>query len=135
MLLGHKKQPRHQFNMNMQAVPEIARHIRLRNIGGPIIIDFLNMPDEQSCQAIQTEMKKAFASDPCDTKILPISELGMMQMSREKAGLSVAETYLEISQDMVMSYDTIALNLVRMVAPCKRISRSSHCYCLSSGFY
>jgi len=113
---GHKKTPRHQFNLNMQAIPEIARHIRLRNIGGPIIIDFLNMPDDQSCQAIETEMKKAFMSDPCDTRILPISALGMMQMSREKAGLSVGETYLEPRKDMVMSFETVALNLVRMVA-------------------
>ena len=113
---GHKKGHRYQFNLNMQAVPELVRHIRLRNIGGPIVIDFINMPDDQSRQAVETEMKKSFANDPYDTKILPISELGMMQMTREKSGLSISEVYLEEQKDMLLSFDTVALNLVRMVA-------------------
>lgn len=112
---GHKKGHRYQFNLNLQAVPEIARQIRLRNIGGPIVIDFINMPEESSRQAIEVEIQKVFADDHAETKIMPISDLGMMQMTREKSGPSVAEIFLAPYEDMTFSYDTVALNLVRVL--------------------
>ncbi|MEM6602914.1 MAG: ribonuclease E/G [Pseudomonadota bacterium] len=110
---GHKKNPRHHLNVNMQAVQDIAKQVRLRNIGGPIIIDFINMPDESSRQAIEAEMQKAFAQDPAEAMILPISKLGIMEMSREKIGPSVAETLLTPKQERVFSFETVALSLVR----------------------
>ena len=111
---GHKRGHRHELNINLQAVPEIARHIRLRNIGGPIVIDFISMPDDGT-NTLETEMNKAFADDPAETTILPLSRLGMMEMTRERSGASMAEIFLEKPAEMYLSFETVTLNLMRIL--------------------
>jgi ribonuclease G len=129
---GHKKGHRYQLNINLQTVPEIARQIRLRNIGGLIIIDFINMPDDGSRQAIEAEIQKAFADDYAETKIFPISDTGLMQIVREKSGPSVAEIFLAPQEDMFFSFETVMLNLIRVLVrrvgeyPDRRIIVSCH---------
>ncbi len=110
---GNKRGVRHQLNLNLQAAPEIARQIRLRGIGGLIVIDFINMPEAGSKTMIETEMRKLFSEDSADTEILPISSLGLLQMSREKNGPSVADIYCQDSRQYYLTFDSVTYNLLR----------------------
>ncbi len=72
------------YQVNGEAVNEIARQIRLRNIGGLIIIDFIDMKQKRHRNAIYGKMRDAMANDKAKNHILPISPLGIMQMTRQR---------------------------------------------------
>lgn len=110
---GNKRGGRHQLNLNLQAAPEIVRQIRLRGIGGAIVIDFVTMPDETSNSAVESEMRKLFVEDIAETDILPVSRLGLLQMTREKNGPSVTELYCENRDKLPLSHESVTINLLR----------------------
>jgi ribonuclease G len=72
------------FKTNMEAVKEIATQLRLRNIGGIIIIDFIDMTDLSNRDEVFNALKEALKKDPCKTNILKISEIGLVQMTRQR---------------------------------------------------
>src|SRR5690606_22517262 len=72
------------LQVNLEAADEIARQVRLRNIGGLIIMDFIDMKNRKDRVAVQNRMRDAMASDRAKTHILPISQLGIMQMTRQR---------------------------------------------------
>jgi len=76
--------------VNLEAAEEIARQIRLRNIGGLVIMDFIDMKNKKDRIAVQNKMRDAMASDRAKTHILPISQLGIMQMTRQRQQESTA---------------------------------------------
>lgn len=69
---------------NLEAVKEIAYQLRLRNIGGIIIIDFIDMEKEKNREKVYGTLREALIQDRARTHILPISELGLVEMSRER---------------------------------------------------
>ena len=69
---------------NLEAVKEIAYQVRLRDIGGIIIIDFIDMAKLSSQEKVFNELKEAFKKDRSKTHILPISEMGLIQMTRKR---------------------------------------------------
>jgi ribonuclease G len=69
---------------NLEAVKEIAYQLRLRNIGGIIIIDFIDMLKEKNRKKVFNVLQEALASDKARTNILQISELGLVEMSRKR---------------------------------------------------
>ncbi len=69
---------------NLEAVKEIAYQLRLRNIGGIIIIDFIDMEKEKNREKVFNSLREALSSDRARSHILRISELGLIQMSRER---------------------------------------------------
>ncbi|WP_269542445.1 Rne/Rng family ribonuclease [Cerasicoccus fimbriatus] len=71
-------------NVNLEAASEIARQIRLRNIGGLIIMDFIDMKAKKDRNAVLGRMRKEMAMDKAKSHILPISPLGIMQMTRQR---------------------------------------------------
>ena len=70
---------------NLEAVKEIAYQIRLRDIGGIIIIDFIDMAKRSNQEKVFNELKEAFKRDRSKTHILPISDLGLIQMTRKRS--------------------------------------------------
>lgn len=72
------------LNCNLEAAREAARQIRLRNLGGLIILDFIDMKNARDRKAILNCMRDNMADDKAKTHILPISELGIMQMTRQR---------------------------------------------------
>jgi len=109
------KSTRQLFTLNMQAVPEIVRNIRLKGIGGAIVIDFINMNDDNTRQMVEGEMKKLFQDDPAEVDILPISRLGLMQMTRERTGMLVNELYCEPPKPQEYSLETIVVKLLKVL--------------------
>lgn len=80
------------LNVNIEAAKEICRQIRLRNLGGLIIIDFIDMKSRKDRNAVYTCMKRAMADDKAKNHILQISQLGIMQMTRQRHEESNAST-------------------------------------------
>src|ERR1700732_3938122 len=70
---------------NLEAADEIARQLRLRNIGGLIISDFIDMKNRKDQQLVYCRMKERLKRDKAKTHVLPISPLGLMEMTRQRA--------------------------------------------------
>ena len=80
------------LNVNLEAAKEICRQICLRNIGGLIIIDFIDMKSRKDRNAVYACMKREMADDKAKNHILQISQLGIMQMTRQRHEESNAST-------------------------------------------
>jgi ribonuclease G len=80
---------------NLEAVKEIAYQIRLRNIGGIIIIDFIDMKKEHHREKVMAQMNEAMKKDKSQTNILPLTELGLVQMTRKRIRRNLTRTLCE----------------------------------------
>ena len=80
---------------NLEAADEIARQMRLRNIGGLIIGDFIDMKSRKDQQAVYKLMKERLKRDKAKTHVLPISALGLMEMTRQRAQESLSDSIYE----------------------------------------
>lgn len=80
---------------NLEAVKEIAYQLRLRNIGGIIIIDFIDMEKEVNREKVFAALEEALRSDKSKTNILKISELGLVEMTRKRVRESIGRLMCE----------------------------------------
>ena len=80
---------------NLEAVKEIAYQVRLRDLGGLIIIDFIDMEKKANREKIYTALKEALAKDRSKTHVLPISEMGLVQMTRKRVKQSLTSVLRE----------------------------------------
>jgi ribonuclease G len=80
---------------NLEAVKEVAFQLRLRNIGGLIIIDFIDMEKELHREKVHSSLEEALKSDRAKTNILKISELGLVEMTRKRVRESLGRTLCE----------------------------------------
>ena len=78
---------------NLEAVHEIARQLRLRNIGGMIIIDFIDMTSRVDKLAIMEELELAIESDKAKPQVGQLSDLGLVEMTRHRQGQSISEVF------------------------------------------
>jgi ribonuclease G len=81
--------------VNLEAAEEIARLLRLRNLGGLIVLDFIDMRHRRDQQAVYQRMKDGLRRDKAKTHILPISQLGLMEMTRQRHTESIRATVYE----------------------------------------
>jgi ribonuclease G len=72
------------IKVNQEAAREIARQLRLRDMGGIIVIDFIDMRSQESRKLVQKTMKEAMEQDRAKHTILPLSKFGLMQITRER---------------------------------------------------
>jgi ribonuclease G len=117
------------FQVNSEAAAEIARQIRLRNIGGLIIIDFIDMKQRKHRNAILSQMRRHMALDKAKTHILPISPLGIMQMTRQRMQESVSSgLYTDCpycrGKGIVKSATTVSVELQRKLSGIVRRARN-----------
>lgn len=82
---GGKDMDKTILDTNLEAADEIARQLRLRNIGGLIIGDFIDMKNRRDQQAVYSRMKQRLKRDKAKTHVLPLSPLGLMEMTRQRA--------------------------------------------------
>ena len=85
-------QPETILQTNLEAAEEVARQLRLRNIGGLVVIDFIDMRSAHDRETIFKHMKKLVKSDRAKTKLLPLSKLGLMEMTRQRENESLKDT-------------------------------------------
>jgi ribonuclease G len=86
---GGKDQEDAILKVNMEAAEEIARQLRLRNMGGLIVLDFIDMKHPRDRQRVYQKMKEGLRRDKAKTHVLPISQLGLMEMTRQRHSESV----------------------------------------------
>ncbi|EQC49973.1 ribonuclease E/G family protein [Bacteriovorax sp. BSW11_IV] len=82
--VGRKTLEETILRTNLEAVKEIAYQLRLRNCGGLIIIDFIDMEQEEHREMVYNSLLEALKKDRAKTKVLPISELGLVEMTRKR---------------------------------------------------
>lgn len=76
---------------NLEAAYEIARQLRLRRIGGTIVVDFIDLSGQGERDALLSALDEGFANDPAAVRIYPPTPLGLVQISRQHLGHSLAE--------------------------------------------
>jgi ribonuclease G len=86
---GGKDQESTILKVNIEAADEIARQLRLRNMGGLIVLDFIDMKSRRDQQTVYQRMKEGLRRDKAKTHVLPISQLGLMEMTRQRHSESV----------------------------------------------
>src|SRR6266542_4270545 len=77
------------LKVNLEAAEEICRQLRLRNMGGLIVLDFIDMKSRRDQQQVYQKIKEGLRRDRAKTHILPISQLGLMEMTRQRHSESV----------------------------------------------
>ena len=84
-----KDQPETILATNLEAVAEIARQIRLRNVGGLVVLDLIDMADKKDQQLVYKTLKDHLAKDRARTRAYPISPLGLLEMTRQRENESL----------------------------------------------
>ncbi|APF17826.1 Rne/Rng family ribonuclease [Caldithrix abyssi] len=82
--IGSRDHESNSLKINMEAAREIARQARLRDLGGIIVIDFIDMNEEENRKKLYNELRKEFAKDRSITKIQEISRFGLIEMTRQR---------------------------------------------------
>ncbi len=77
---------------NLEAANEVARQLRLRNLGGLIVIDFIDMENESFRKKVEEQLSNAMQTDKAQLRFNPISQFGLLEMSRQRLAISIANT-------------------------------------------
>lgn len=93
--MGHKDHEQNSLRINLEAATEIARQLRLRDLGGIIVIDFIDMREERNKKRLYEEFKNELRKDRAQANITPISEFGLIEMTRERVRPSLLFTFSE----------------------------------------
>jgi ribonuclease G len=121
------------FKTNLEATHVIARQLRLRNLGGIIIIDFIDMQEEAHKADVLAALEKMLERDHAKTKITQVSELGLVEMTRKRTRESLEHLLCEMcptcqGRGYVKSADTICYEIFR------EIMRYARAYQAPSGY-
>jgi ribonuclease G len=81
---AQSEQELNSLKTNLESAREIARQLRLRDIGGMIVVDFIDLEDERNKKKIYDELKKEFRKDRAKSTILPMTEFGLVQITRQR---------------------------------------------------
>ncbi|STY28414.1 ribonuclease E [Legionella wadsworthii] len=84
------------FNTNIEAADEIARQLRLRDLGGLVVIDFIDMSSSKNQRDVENRLKEALQADRARIQVGRISRFGLLEMSRQRLRLSLGETAQEV---------------------------------------
>ena len=102
------------FATNMEAAKEIARQLRLRDLGGLIVIDFIDMQDEKHQQKVENAFRSAVQSDRARIQIAGISRFGLLELSRQRLRPSLEETY-DIQHVQVRGTRSLGQSILRII--------------------
>jgi ribonuclease G len=118
--VGHRNLEETIYKTNLEAAQAIARHLRLRNLGGIIIIDFIDMDNAEHQEAVLTELKKTLARDPTRTTVSGFSALGLVEMTRKRITESLERRLcvpcpLCEGRGTIKSTETVCLEIFREI--------------------
>jgi len=108
------------FKINMEAAPEIARQLRLRDLGGVIIIDFIDMLQDKHRRAVEKAIRQAVKTDRARTKILRISQFGIVEMTRQRMRPSLERsTFMDCpychGSGLLKTPESMSIEIIRQI--------------------
>lgn len=106
------------FKTNLEATATIARQLRLRNLGGIIIIDFIDMQDPEHRRQVLRALEKALSRDRAKTAVVSVSELGLVEMTRKRTSESLGQLLCEAcpvcdGKGSLKSAETVCYEILR----------------------
>ena len=106
------------FKTNLEAAPVIARELRVRNIGGLVVVDFIDMDEAAHRSGVMAAFEKAFEGDPSRVQIGDFSEFGLVELSRKRTRKTLAEQMSDRcsrcgGEGIVRGLETTAFDLFR----------------------
>lgn len=118
--VGHRNQEETIFKTNLEAAQAIARQLRLRNLGGIIIIDFIDMVLEDHKQSVINALEKYLAKDHAKSHITEVSSLGLVEMTRKRTRESLGHILCEPCQTcggcgLVKTAETVCYEIFREI--------------------
>ncbi len=114
------------YTINLEAAEQIARQVRLRNLAGMIVIDFIDMEEEEHRKAVVEHLKEHFSRDRAKTFIYGMSELGLVQMTRKRSRPALSTRLKECcpfcgGEGRILSREYVSAKVFRRIQEyCKR---------------
>ena len=99
---------------NLESAKEIARQLRLRDVGGLIVIDFIDMLNEESQKKVENAFRRAVSSDRARIQMASISRFGLLEVSRQRLKPSLNETY-DIEHVLVRGPRSLGQSILRII--------------------
>jgi ribonuclease E len=109
------------FEMNLRAAKEIARQLRLRDLGGVIVNDFIDMREERHRRGVERALREAIKRDRARTKVLRMSAFGLIEMTRQRIRPSLKRSIYEdcphcAGAGVVKTAESMAIDVMRLLA-------------------
>ena len=102
------------YKTNLEAAKEIARQLRLRDVGGLVVIDFIDMTNEDNQNKVESAFRKAIYSDRARVQISNISRFGLLEVSRQRLRPSLNESY-DIEHVLVRGPRSLGQSILRII--------------------
>lgn len=123
--VGYRNLDETIFNTNLEATQAIARQLRIRNLGGIIIIDFIDMRNKQHRESVLTSLQEALSKDRVQTTISGFSPLGLVEMTRKRTRESIGQVLCHDcltcqGQGRVKSAETVCYEILRKIVEMHR---------------
>ena len=117
-------------SINLEAADEIARQLRLRDMGGLVVIDFIDMQNKSNQREVEKRMEKALTMDRARVQVGRISRFGLLEMSRQRLRPSLGETTFRVcprcsGQGTIRGTKSLALSILRLVEEEAKKERSA----------
>lgn len=96
--IGKKDREKHTFKINREAAIEVARQIRLRNLSGIIMVDFINMDQEENKKALSAVLSKQLAKDKTTSRLIDVTKLELYEITRKKIRKPIHEIMQQFEQ-------------------------------------
>lgn len=93
---ANKEQEMNSLRTDLEAAREIVRQLRLRDIGGLIVIDFIDLEEDKNRKKIYDELKKEFKKDRAKVSILPMSDFGLIEITRQRVRQNIMQAVTEV---------------------------------------
>jgi ribonuclease G len=90
-----KEQEQNSLRTDLEAAREVCRQLRLRDIGGIIVCDFIDLEDERNKRKVFEELKKEFRKDRAKVTVLPMTEFGLVQITRQRVRQNILHSFTE----------------------------------------
>ena len=90
-----REQELNSLRTNLEAAREICRQLRLRDIGGIIVVDFIDLEDEKNKKKVYDELRKEFKKDRAKVTVLPMTEIGLVQITRQRIRQNILHSFSE----------------------------------------
>ncbi|MDY6868460.1 MAG: ribonuclease E/G, partial [Chloroflexota bacterium] len=107
-----EKQEDNSLKTNLEAAREVAKQLRLRDIGGIIVVDFIDLRDDRNRKKIYDELKKEFKKDPAKTNVIGMSDFGLVQITRQRIRPSVVNSVSKVCPTCGGSGNVVTRNTI-----------------------